>query len=111
MAYVIAKPVSGMRGSFLSEGDAHDSLQTFKSFSTLPLLEIIKSEIRLLGPVTFFSSGLLARFATVPVSYYRKRLSDIPEGSIVQNVIKGKGNILVVSRQRYATRTYILGQM
>jgi hypothetical protein len=98
-----------MRGSFLSEDDAHEILQTFKSFSTLPLLEIIKSEIRLLGPVTFFSSGLLAWFATVPVSYYRQSLSDIPEDSIMQNVINRKGNI--VSRQRYATRTYILGQM
>lgn len=93
----------------LSKMTTHENRQTFKSFSTLPLLEIVKSEIRLLGPVTFFSSGLLAWFAILPITLYRQRLVDVTTDSIIQKVANGKGDI--VSRQRHAARAYVLYQM
>jgi hypothetical protein len=89
--------------------DAHKNRQTFRSYSNLPLLEIMKSEIRLLGSLTFFSSGLLAWFVTMPVTFCRQSLVEITAESIMQKVTSEEER--VVSRKRYDTRMHVLCQM
>lgn len=94
--------------SELLEIDAHRN-QTFRSFSSLPLLEIIKSEIRLLGPLTFFSSGLLARLVTIPISLCRQSLIEITADSILREATTPADD--TIDLKRYATHMNVLCQM
>lgn len=106
VAYVITTSVPGMPGKLVIRKDADANGQTFKSFSRLPLVEIIKSEMRLLGPLQFFTSGLIAWFVTMPVTFCRQGLVDITADAILQKLTRGEDD--VVGRQRYATRMQLL---
>jgi hypothetical protein len=96
-------------GNRLCEKNAHKNCQTFESFSSLPLLEIIKSEIRTLGSLTFFSSGVLGRVATLPLTFCRQGLVEIAVDSVLRKLTNGAEN--AVSRRRYATRAHFVCRM
>ena len=72
-------------------------------------MEIIKSEIRLLGPLTFFSSGLLARLVTIPISFCRQSLVDITADSILQETTTPADD--TIDLKRYNTYMNVLCQM
>jgi hypothetical protein len=72
-------------------------------------LEIIKSEIRLLGPLTFFSSGFLARLVTIPITFFRRSLVEITADSILQETTTPVDD--TIDLKRYNTHMNVLCQM
>ena len=48
-----------------------DCVQVFRSSSDLPLTNVIQSEIRIQGIITFFTAGLFSALIAEATEYYR----------------------------------------